>query len=199
MEEAGDRRDWNRFWMVDPLDGTREFLEKTGEFSINIALIEGNRATLGLIAIPLTGETYIGGAGQGAWRRREGGDWEAVSCRSLAQADPVVVLTSRRHRGETLDGFLDRVDQGVPSVERRFSGSAIKFCRIAEGAADCYPRFSPCSEWDTAAGQALVEGAGGAVLSLEGTPLSYNARDTLLSLHFLAVADPGDDLWRFSA
>ena len=194
VEQASSRRQWDTFWMVDPLDGTREFLERTGEFSINIALIEGHRATLGLIAIPLTGELFIGGPGLGAWRRVDSG-WEAIHCRTLPAAGPVVVLTSRRHRGDRLEAWLGQLAARVTRVERRHSGSAIKFCRLAEGSADCYPRFAPCSEWDTAAGQALLEGAGGAVLGLDGEPLSYNARDSLLSPHFQALADPGHPVW----
>ena len=192
-EDAVERRDWPAFWMVDPLDGTREFLERTGEFSINIALIEGHRAVLGLIAIPVTGELYLGGPGSGAWRlERE--EWTPVCTRRLPEAGPVGVLTSRRHRGAALDDYLGRLEQSFP-LERHHSGSAIKFCRLAEGRADVYPRFSPCSEWDTAAGQALLEGAGGAVLGTDGKPLRYNARDTLLSPHFLALADPDHALW----
>lgn len=194
VEQAASRRQWDAFWMVDPLDGTREFLERTGEFTINIALIEGHRAALGLIAIPLTGELYVGGPGLGAWRRVDGG-WEAIRCRDLAADGPLVVLTSRRHRGERLEAWLCQLEGRVPGIERRHSGSAIKFCRLAEGIADCYPRFSPCSEWDTAAGQALLEGAGGAVLGLDGKALSYNARESLLSPDFLALADPGHSVW----
>jgi 3'(2'), 5'-bisphosphate nucleotidase len=194
VEQAASRGQWEVFWMVDPLDGTREFLERTGEFTVNIALIEGQRATLGLIAIPLTGELFIGGPGLGAWRRVAHG-WEAVHCRELAGDRPVVVLTSRRHRGKKLKGWLSRLEARTAGVERRHSGSAIKFCRLAEGVADCYPRFAPCSEWDTAAGQALLEGAGGGVLALDGRPLRYNARDSLLSPDFLALANPGHAVW----
>jgi 3'(2'), 5'-bisphosphate nucleotidase len=193
-EHAGHRRAWETFWMVDPLDGTREFLERTGEFSINIALIEAHRATFGLIAIPGTGEVFCGGPGLGAWRLAAGA-WQAMHCRSLPEAGPLVVLTSRRHRGEKLAHLLSGLSDLVPDVRQVHCGSAIKFCRLADGSADFYPRFSPCSEWDTAAGQALLEGAGGAVLSVNGSPLRYNARDILLSPKFYALADPGHPLW----
>ena len=194
VEQAVQRREWEAFWMVDPLDGTREFLERTGEFSINIALIEDHRATFGLIAIPGTGEVFCGGPAVGAWQLAKGA-WKAVHCRPLPEAGPVIVLASRRHRGEKLQRFLAKLDDLVPDLARVHSGSAIKFCRLAEGSADLYPRFSPCSEWDTAAGQALLEGAGGAVLSAEGSPLRYNSRETLLSPNFYALADPGHPLW----
>lgn len=194
-EQALQREEWETFWMVDPLDGTREFLERTGEFSINIALIEAHRATFGLIAIPVTGEIFCGGPTVGAWKCARSG-WRPVHGRSLPQAGPVIVLASRRHRGEKVERFLAELSDLVPDLKRMHSGSAIKFCRLAEGSADLYPRFSPCSEWDTAAGQALLEGAGGAVLSLDGSPLRYNSRDTLLSPNFFALADPEHPLWQ---
>ena len=106
------------------------------------------------------------------------------------------MLTSRRHRGEALDNCLEKLAAGPFAVDREFSGSAIKFCRLAEGSADFYPRFSPCSEWDTAAGQALLEGAGGAVLDVAGQPLRYNTGDSLLSPQFLALGDPSHEIWR---
>jgi 3'(2'), 5'-bisphosphate nucleotidase len=106
-----------------------------------------------------------------------------------------VVLASRRYRGEKLDACLSALGAQVARVRRDNAGSALKFCRLAEGEADFYPRYSPCSEWDTAAGQALLEGAGGAVLGLDGMPLRYNARDSLLSPCFHAVGDPCQPLW----
>ena len=105
------------------------------------------------------------------------------------------MLASRRHRGERLNECLDALESRVSALQRDNAGSALKFCRLAEGAADFYPRYSPCSEWDTAAGQALLEGAGGAVLGLDGKPLTYNCRDTLLSPSFHAIADPAQPLW----
>jgi 3'(2'), 5'-bisphosphate nucleotidase len=194
VAQTSERRHWDAFWMVDPLDGTREFLAANGEFSVNIALVEGHTATLGLVAIPVTGELFIGGPELGAWRC-DGDDWRAIRCRAVPAAQPLVVFTSRRHRGEALESCLSSLSALAPGLERRHSGSAIKFARLAEGEADFYPRFSPCSEWDTAAGQALLEGAGGAVLTLDGEPLRYNTRDTLMSVPFHAIADPGHTLW----
>jgi len=179
------RRQWQRFWMVDPLDGTKEFLGKTGEFTINIALIEGRRAVLGVVAIPLTGEVYAGVPGEGALRWRMD-SWQPICCRSLCSSGERVVLTSRRHRGEQLDSWLAGLERDGMRVSREYIGSALKFCRLAEGTADYYPRFSPCSEWDTAAGQALLEGAGGFLETWEGQPLRYNSRASLLNPHFIA-------------
>ncbi len=192
--ETSGRREWSSFWMVDPLDGTREFLERTGEFTINIALIEDHVATFGLIAVPVGGAVYAGGRELGAWKR-VAEQWVPIRCRALPQAETLVVIASRRHRGEKLDANLAALEQHYPQLRRDHAGSALKFCQLAEGRADFYPRYSPCSEWDTAAGQAIVEGAGGAVLGMDGQPLTYNARDTLLSPHFHAVADPSQSLW----
>ncbi|MEP6161756.1 MAG: 3'(2'),5'-bisphosphate nucleotidase CysQ [Halieaceae bacterium] len=189
------RREWSAYWLVDPLDGTREFLDRNGEFTINIALVEQGRPSFGMIAIPAAGELYAGGAGLGAWRREEGA-WLPINCRSLTPGQPVAVLSSRRHRDPLLQACLDKVAQHPGGMRRDNVGSAVKFCRLAEGVADFYPRFAPCCEWDTAAGQALLEGAGGAVLETSGQPLRYNQRESLLSPHFLAVADPGASLWQ---
>ncbi len=196
-ESVGDataRHGWDAFWMVDPLDGTKEFLARTGEFTINIALVEGDTAVFGLVALPIGGVVYAGGPGLGAWRS-DGEQWAPIRARALDVSGEVVVLASRRHRGEALDACLAALEAEVGSVRRDNAGSALKFCWLAEGRADFYPRYSPCSEWDTAAGQALLEGAGGAVLGLDGRPLRYNTRDSLLSPHFHAVADPDQPLW----
>jgi 3'(2'), 5'-bisphosphate nucleotidase len=187
-EAFSARRDWSEFWMVDPLDGTKEFIERTGEFTINIALIRQHRACFGLVAVPLRGQVYAGEPGRAAARYQHG-QWQAIQCRSLQPPAPLVVLTSRRHRGERLDACLEDVARCGSEVRRDYVGSALKFCQLAAGEADFYPRFSPCSEWDTAAGQALLEGAGGCLHDLEGAPLRYNEREGLLNPDFLAVAD----------
>jgi 3'(2'), 5'-bisphosphate nucleotidase len=182
------RQAWPEFWMVDPLDGTREFVERTGEFTINIALIRQHQACFGLIAVPLQGLIYAGEPGRAAGKY-EAGRWQPIQCRQLAPPQPLVVLTSRRHRGERLDACLEDAARCGSEVQRKYMGSALKFCLLAEGEADFYPRFSPCSEWDTAAGQALMEGAGGHVRNLDGQPLRYNSGESLLNPDFLAVAD----------
>jgi 3'(2'), 5'-bisphosphate nucleotidase len=191
-----DRHDWSTFWMVDPLDGTREFLARTGEFTINLALIHQQRAIAGLIYEPLAQRASYGAPGQGAicgvW---EAGGWKERKLGTRALPDrELVLLASRRHRNARLEltrSFLDSRYE----VTRSNSGSALKFCDLAAGRGDCYPRFTPCSEWDVAAGDALVSAAGGAVLGLDGRPLRYNARDTLLAEPFLAVGDPRRPLW----
>ncbi|MEO1080021.1 MAG: inositol monophosphatase family protein [Pseudomonadota bacterium] len=195
-EAVADRLSWSELWMVDPLDGTREFLERTGQFTINIALLRDGRPELGLIFEPLAGRACLGIVGEGAWTLlRAGDDWERkpLVTRELPQRD-LVVLSSHRHRNERLAASLAFLEARF-SVERLNSGSALKFCDLATGVGDVYPRYSACSEWDVAAGDALVTAAGGAVWGMDQRPLLYNHRDTLISPHFLAVADPDAALW----
>ena len=197
--EKARRHDWQRFWMVDPLDGTKEFLARTGEFTINIALIDAHRPVLGLLYLPLEQTAYVGIPGQGARRLAfRDGQWheQPLAVRSLPAGDALTVLASRRHRGPRLLACLEWLGGKWGEVERRDSGSALKFCQLAEGTGDFYPRFTPCCEWDTAAGQALLEAAGGAVLGQDGRPLRYNQGDSLYSPNFYAIADPDAPLWR---
>jgi len=177
------RGHWREFWLVDPLDGTREFIGRNGEFTVNVALVRGHRPVLGVVAAPALGLTYYAAEGVGAFRQRDGGPAEAIRVRPAG--DPLVVVGSRSHRGDSLDGLLARLG----AHELRPVGSALKFCLVAEGSADFYPRLGPTSEWDTAAAQAVLEAAGGAVTRIDGTPLSYNERDTLLNPHFIAYGD----------
>ena len=178
------RQHWSQFWLVDPLDGTREFVQRNGEFTVNIALIRQHRPVLGVITIPATDVVYCGAQGLGA-QRSAGMQTTTLHVRRPA-AKPPVIVGSRSHRGDSLDAFLQRIGPH----ELCAVGSALKFCRIAEGSADCYPRLSPTSEWDTAAGQAIVEAAGGQVLDLAGQPLCYNQRESLLNPSFIAIGDP---------
>lgn len=182
--EFATRRHWQTLWLVDPLDGTREFIKRNGEFTVNIALIHDHRPTLGVVTLPAAEVAYSGATGLGAHRADQ---QSSVSIHTQHPARPVpIVVGSRSHRGDSLDALLARLGEH----ELCAVGSALKFCRIAEGAADFYPRLGPTSEWDTAAGQAVLEAAGGQVLDLQGMPLSYNRRDTLLNPNFMAVGDP---------
>jgi 3'(2'), 5'-bisphosphate nucleotidase len=186
-EESGlpnfeERRQWRRYWIVDPLDGTREFVNRNGEFTVNIALIEDNRPVLGVVHVPVQGKTYVGCKGLGAQRRD--GNHTPVSIEVAgASANPVRVVGSRSHRGASLDTFLEAVGAHdmVPM------GSSLKFCVVAEGGADIYPRLGPTSEWDTAAAQAVVEQAGGKVVTLDGKPMKYNAKADILNPHFFVI------------
>ena len=178
------RRQWQRYWLVDPLDGTREFIKRNGEFTVNIALIEDGAATFGVIQQPVTGALWHGAAGEAAFRRDGAAD-VAIRVRMPAVA-PLRIAASRSHRDERTQAMLDAL--GGEAVA---CGSSLKFCKIAEGGIDLYPRFGPTSEWDTAAGQAILEAAGGAVLDPQGRPFRYNQRDTLLNGDFIAFGDLG--------
>lgn len=194
------RRSWQRFWLVDPLDGTKEFLAGTGEFTINIALVEDHRPVLGVLYLPLEQVAFVGIPGLAAHRYhfRPGGHWERqpLAVRKLMPGSELAVLASRRHRNDKLEACLDWLRQHWGPVQRLDSGSALKFCQLAQGEGDFYPRFSPCCEWDTAAGQAVLEAAGGALLDMAGRPLRYNCQESLYSPHFYGIADCGNPLWR---
>lgn len=185
------RRGWPRLWLIDPLDGTREFVNRNGEFTVNIALVEHGRATFSVVHVPARDACYaasLDASAPGAWRILAGGAPAPIRCRRWPGAgtgEEVIVAGSRRHGVERLEALLAHL-----GPHRLISaGSALKFCLVAEGAADLYPRFGPTSEWDTAAGQCLVEAAGGAVLALDGRPLRYNLRDTLRNAEFFAASD----------
>ncbi|MEP4486854.1 MAG: 3'(2'),5'-bisphosphate nucleotidase CysQ [Halioglobus sp.] len=198
-EIAAMRRSWPTYWLVDPLDGTKEFLGRTGEFTINIALIQNHVPVFGMLYIPLEHRACVGipGGGASTWSKDAAGRWssESLVTRKLVPGKAMTVLASRRHRNQQLQQCLSWLEMNWGEQERENSGSALKFCHLAQGEGDFYPRFSPCSEWDVAAGQAIVEAAGGAVLGLDGHPLRYNCRDSLLSQHFLAIGDPEQPLW----
>ena len=185
QHDFATRQQWLTLWLVDPLDGTREFVKRNGEFTVNIALIHAHRATLGVVAVPAMDLAYSGGLGLGAQRTQGNQSPQTIRARQPHMVKPMVV-GSRSHGRDSMQLLLDRLGPH----ELTAVGSALKFCRVAEGAADFYPRLAPTSEWDTAAGQAVLEAAGGAVLNLQGEPLTYNRRDTLLNPEFMAMGDP---------
>ena len=186
-EDAGiaweTRRGWARHWLVDPLDGTREFVKKNGEFTVNIALVEDGRPVLGVVYAPVFDYLLHAARGEGAWLRQGDGDI-ALRTRTPATA-PLRVAASRSHLDERTSAALVRMGD----VERHGLGSTQKFCRIAEGRIDVYPRFGPTSEWDTAAAQCVLEEAGGVVLRLDGTPLDYGRKENILNPDFIALGD----------
>lgn len=190
---AVQRRQWSRMWLVDPLDGTREFVKRNGEFTVNLALIEDGEPIFGVVLAPVTGEVWHGGRGLGSLRRGRGQDAShdvPLHTRSPAIV-PLRVAASRSHRDPRSEAFIARMETGTGGeVEPVGLGSSLKFCKLAEGAMDVYPRFGPTSEWDTAAGQCVLEGAGGCVLDAKGRPLRYNQRDTILNGDFVALGDP---------
>jgi 3'(2'), 5'-bisphosphate nucleotidase len=178
------RRDWRRLWLVDPLDGTREFVKRNGEFSVNIALIEDGEPVLAVIQAPVTGALWHAQRGVGAFRRD--GERDAPLRTRRPATAPLRVAASRSHRDARTEGFIARMGD----VEPLGLGSSLKFCLLAEGGLDAYPRFGPTCEWDTAAGQCVLEAAGGIVVDPRGRPLRYNQRDTLLNGDFIALGDP---------
>lgn len=177
------RRAWKRHWLVDPLDGTREFVKKNGEFTVNIALVEDGRPVLGVVYAPVFDYLLHAEPGAGA-SLREGGRDIGVTTRRPATV-PLRVAASRSHLDPRTAAALERMGE----CERHGLGSSLKFCRIAEGRIDVYPRFGPTSEWDTAAAQCVLEAAGGAVLRLDGEPLDYNRKESILNPDFIALGD----------
>jgi 3'(2'), 5'-bisphosphate nucleotidase len=164
-----------RFWLVDPLDGTKEFVAKRDDFTVNIALVEDGRPVLGVVSAPARGLMFSGAGAGTARGGKIGKQLEAIVARS-APTDGVVVVTSRSHESNRkVSDYLD----GTLVAERRLIGSSLKFCLIAEGSADLYPRFGNTCEWDTAAGHAVLEAAGGTVSNMDGTPLMYGKANFL--------------------
>ena len=189
--DATERRRWLRFWLVDPLDGTKEFISRNGQFTVNIALIDHGRPVLGVVYAPVTGICYAAARGRGAAKQQGAAAPQPIRVRRYPGRNPAIVA-SRLHGGEALAGFLARVGEH----ELVSMGSSLKFCLVAEGTADVYPRLGPTMEWDTAAAQCVVEEAGGAVLDLDGRPLRYN-KPTLRNPSLLTVGDTGYDWKRF--
>jgi 3'(2'), 5'-bisphosphate nucleotidase len=188
-ESAGvpwsERREWRRYWLVDPLDGTREFVKKNGEFTVNIALVDDGIPVFGVVHAPVFDELHFGLRGEGAWHCDASGR-VPIAVRRPATT-PLRVAASRSHADPRTAAAVARMGD----VDLVSLGSSLKFCRLAEARLDAYLRFAPTSEWDTAAGQCVLEAAGGAVLGLDGLPLRYNTKDSLLNPDFLALGDPG--------
>ena len=181
--EWSTRRVWSRYWLVDPLDGTREFVKKNGEFTVNIALIDGDTSVLGVVYAPALDYMAHAECGTGAFVR-DGATDIALMTQQPAPT-PLRVAASRSHLDPRTAAALERMG----ATERIGMGSSLKFCRIAEGRMDVYPRFGPTSEWDTAAAQCVLEAAGGVVLALDGAPLLYNTKESLLNPDFIALGD----------
>ncbi|HEY5264601.1 MAG TPA: 3'(2'),5'-bisphosphate nucleotidase CysQ [Steroidobacteraceae bacterium] len=178
-----ERQSWRELWVVDPLDGTREFVKRNGEFTVNIALVVEHEPVLGVVSAPAQGLLYWGATGVGAFSHHQGA--AAASPIHVTQPQrPLRVVGSRSHTSPATAAYLATLGPH----QMTGIGSSLKFCLVAEGRADLYPRFGPTSEWDTAAGQALLEAAGGQVTRLDGHRLRYNCRDSLLNGDFLAFS-----------
>ncbi|MEM9594805.1 MAG: 3'(2'),5'-bisphosphate nucleotidase CysQ [Acidobacteriota bacterium] len=177
----GERRSWQRAWLIDPLDGTREFVAGRDEFTINVGLVDRGRPVAGVVHAPIQGRTWLGADGPGAWRR-DTATGATAPIRAAGTGDgPLVVMASRSHRDRRMEAFL----RELPAHRIVGMGSSLKLCLLAEGRADAYPRLSRTMEWDTAAGDAVLRAAGGKMIDAEGTPLRYN-KESLDNPLFLA-------------
>jgi 3'(2'), 5'-bisphosphate nucleotidase len=181
------RKSWERFWLVDPLDGTKEFIHRNGEFTVNIALIRHGKPEMGIVLSPATDELYAGWVGQGIWHVTSASRHEFLKMEDLAGfrlpidvpvARPYTVAVSRSHSDADTESYLLRLRKEKGTLQVLPAGSSMKFCLVAAGKADEYPRFGPTREWDTAAGHAVMLAAGKDVLHMTaGTTLSYNQHD----------------------
>jgi 3'(2'), 5'-bisphosphate nucleotidase len=181
------RKSWPRYWLVDPLDGTKEFISRNGEFSVNIALIEDGEAVLGVVHMPVLGVTYYGQKGVGAAKRDQQGKHKPIQCRKVGRA--VRVVASRHHRSDQVDSVVRAITTALGKPELVSMGSSLKMCLLAEGEADIYPRFGPTCEWDTAAAHAILKAAGGDLLDLNFNALRYNQKAELLNPSFIGIGD----------
>ena len=182
--DFSERSRWSQYWLVDPLDGTREFIKKNGELTVNIALVDGNKPILGVVYVPVSETSYIATINYGAHKSVKENDLKKISV-SKADINNITVAGSRSHGNDKQKTFISNIKNAdILSI-----GSSQKFCLIAEGRADVYPRFGPTSEWDTAAAQCIVEESGGCVVDENFKPIQYNTKDSLINPSFLVIAD----------
>ncbi|MGY8815880.1 MAG: 3'(2'),5'-bisphosphate nucleotidase CysQ [Gammaproteobacteria bacterium] len=184
-----ERKQWELYWLVDPLDGTKEFVKRNGEFTVNIALIYQNQPVLGVVYIPVTDVGYIASQNKGAFKIIPGNTKSKIHTRNTT-ADNITVAGSRSHANDLQKRFFQTLGPNTEIINR---GSSLKFCLIAEGSIDLYPRFGPTSEWDTAAAHCVVREAGGDVTDMNFRSLTYNTMDSILNPHFLVIGDPDFD------
>ena len=192
--DFAERSSWQRYWLVDPLDGTKEFVNRNGEFTVNIALIDTHLPIFGIVGVPVQGKIYIGDTGQTdpalrAYVIENGQQRKLAGAEEEARQGPLRVVASRNHGGQRLEDYLAEVEARFENCQRTPVGSSLKLCVLAEGGADIYPRLGPTSEWDIGAAQAVLTAAGGSVYTPDGQVLRYNTKDSLLNPEFLAVGD----------
>ncbi len=194
--DLSDRRQWERFWLVDPLDGTREFIKKTGEFTVNIALVESGQVLLGIIGVPLKKQVYVASNNLAPHEKQLKIAYriDADGSKQMLSTHPVLgkklnTAMSRHSTRPQYTEYQQQLAQAGFEFDAINAGSAYKFCLMVEGEIDLYPRLHPTSEWDTASGQCLLEVVGGALVDLNGKPFQYNQRDQLLNGAFIAVID----------
>lgn len=179
------RRHWDTVWLVDPIDGTKEFIKKNGEFTVNIALVQNNRVVAGVVHVPAQNKTFYASKGQGAFMIENGTEPVQIHVRPLAEDGVLKVVGSRSHKSKEVDDYVKSLEEKYSKIEFVAAGSSLKFCLIAEGKADVYPRLAPTMEWDTCAGQIVAQEAGAEVLNFESKKeLDYNKKN-LLNPHFI--------------
>ncbi len=183
-----ERSKWDQYWLLDPLDGTREFIARNGEFTVNIALISHHKPVLGVVHVPARNQDYFGCQGAAAFKRDGEELPRQIHVTSKAHS-PVRVVGSRSHRARSLDRYLKNLGEHVMVG----MGSSLKLCLVAAGEADIYPRLGPTSEWDIAAAHAVVDSAGGHVTGLDGQPILYNTKSDILNPHFIVFGDVSRD------
>ena len=187
------RGSWHRYWLIDPLDGTKEFVNRNGEFTVNIALIDDGAPILGVVYVPTKNLMYLGGHLIGAFKDAGAGALP-IQCRkvnaTLEAGLPIALVASRNHGADAVDELMAKLEKATgKAVETRNMGSSLKLCLVAEGVADLYPRLAPTSEWDTAAAQAIVEAAGGVVVDTDFKVLGYNQKSDILNPFFYVIGD----------
>jgi len=192
-EEGGlppfsERSKWQRYWLVDPLDGTKEFINKNGEFTVNIALIDGDKAIMGIVYVPVTGALYYGVDQLGAWKELDNSR-KKLEVKPVSFEQSLSVVGSRRHGADALDKLIESLEPKFDSVNLVSMGSSLKICAIAEGEADWYPRLALTCEWDTAAAHAVLNAAGGKIINSELSTLTYNQKEEMLNPYFHALGD----------
>lgn len=180
-----ERKDWEYFWLIDPLDGTKEFIKKNGEFTINIALVENNTPVLGVIYVPVKDITYYAIEGEGAYMIEGDNEPKLLKLRELKSKDNLLIVASRSHNSPEVEAYVAEKKKEFDHVDYVAAGSSLKFCLLAEGKADVYPRLAPTMEWDTGAGHIIAKEAGAEVLVYgENYELQYN-KENLLNPHFI--------------
>ena len=189
-----ERSTWDRYWLVDPLDGTKEFIKRNGEFTVNIALIDAHYPVLGVVHVPVSGVTYSAAEGMGAFKQQNNAPPSPIQARTC-DADSFQVVGSRSHSNEQTTRFVECLGRRFPSIDLVSIGSSLKICLVAEGKADIYPRFGPTSEWDTAAAQCVAEQAGAKLTDMAFERLAYNTKESYLNPFFLVFSGTAEP-WR---
>lgn len=184
---ADVRNEWQRYWLIDPLDGTREFVKRNGEFTVNIALIDQNKPVLGVVYAPVKELLYFASQHHGAYRQHGNQPLERIHIKKFDASKPVIA-GSRSHQDRKFANFIQNIETNLKVQPELISiGSSLKICLVADGTVDVYPRLGPTFEWDTAAGHCVLNEAGGDIVDMQGETLRYNTKSSLLNPFFFAT------------